>query len=47
MWLPDCPLGESVIPEQEGSNGECSLLSFFIVSPGGGVKGGAWSPGEQ
>ena len=31
MWLPDCPLGESVIPEQEGSNGECSLLSFFIV----------------
>ena len=31
MWLPDCPLGESVITEQEGSNGECFLWSFLIL----------------
>ena len=31
MWLPDCPLGESVIPNQ-GPNGKCpSCHSLYIL----------------
>ena len=41
MWLQGCPLGESVIPEQEGSNGESPF--FHSLSSGGG----AWLPGEK
>ena len=32
MWLPDCPLGESVIPKQRGSNGECPLHIHVYAS---------------